>query len=138
MRDLPESILCLSTTLSDISYIPDTQLLYNVVKSEEPFGIKEIAENFEKELMLVNGDKHAQIITFTSGFISPSREAREYSAMMLSKINRTSVAFVVEHLPVRLILNSFIIFNKPGIPTRMFSTVEQAERWSLQQLGKDC
>lgn len=137
MVDLPESLLCLSTPLVDVTYVPQSALLYTVIKSEETYDVPAVKSIMESEMQLVGGDRHAQIVSFTSGFISPTKEAREFSAGVLSKLNRTSVAFVVEQLPVRLVLNSFIIFNKPPIPTKMFSTVTEAEKWSIEQLKKD-
>lgn len=132
--DSADVVLCLSTKTADISYYPQSKLLYTIVKAEEPFGIDTVKEWLANEQKLVKGERHAQVITFATGFISPSKEAREYAAHMLSTLNKVSIAFVVEHLPVRLILNSFITYNKPGITIKMFASVKEAEKWSEQQL----
>jgi len=45
---------------------------------------------------------------------------------------RTGEAFLIDSLPMRLIANVFIAFNKPNVPTRYFQDEASAERWINQ------
>ena len=42
---------------------------------------------------------------------------------------RYADAFIVNSLPMRLLVNFYISFNKPKIPTKMFNNPESAREW---------
>jgi hypothetical protein len=46
-----------------------------------------------------------------------------------------AMAIVVESSATRMIANFFIRFNRPRIPTRIFTTTEAAKKWLMNELN---
>lgn len=57
-----------------------------------------------------------------------TREARAYASKHSTKKNEAE-AILINSIPMRLLVNSYIQFNKPSVPTRMFTSEEKAIKW---------
>jgi hypothetical protein len=120
----------LSLNIAELAYNKKTAILYDKLKAGYVFGLLETKRILDAERSLIGDDLHAQVISFESYFISPTKEAKEFVSEELKKMNRVSIAFVVESLSIRMLLNSFIQLYRPEFPTRIFKTMEEAENWS--------
>lgn len=58
-----------------------------------------------------------------------SLEARNYYSESDYTEYRYADAFIVNSLPMRLVVNFYISFHKPKIPTKMFNNESDARKW---------
>lgn len=58
-----------------------------------------------------------------------TKEAREYAAGEAVEGLPIAMAMLIQSLPIRLLANFFIRFDKPPRPNRMFNNYEQALLW---------
>lgn len=66
---------------------------------------------------------------------SATKEVREYSSKNIPE-GRVAEGIIIKSLPVRLMGNVYINFNKPGVPTKMFEEEQSAEEWLNQMLNE--
>jgi hypothetical protein len=67
------------------------------------------------------------------------QESREYAAKFRSKRKIVAEAIVVQNLPIRILANFYIKFNKPKQQVRLFGSEEDGMNWLLalkEQHGK--
>lgn len=79
-----------------------------------------------------NGNKMLIYID-TYNFMDITNEARKYAASKESNLYTLANAVLVDSLPKKLLFNFFLRFENPIVPTKGFSTKEEAMEW-LQQL----
>lgn len=77
---------------------------------------------------ICNG-KSTPLIMFIGEFSTFSKEAREFSANRENLGVITSIAYVLNNLGQRLIINFFIKVNKPTMPIKMFGHEKDAILW---------
>ena len=83
----------------------------------------------------VIGDKpfcSLAVVTPGSDF---EKEARDYLANH-DELDYRASAVVASTIPVRMIVNMFINFSRPKIPTKLFGTTNQALEWIEPYLEK--
>lgn len=85
-------------------------------------------------LILSGGEKHF-VIADVSKDVSSTNEARVYAADNEYMVNHIAYAMIGKSLPVNMIANFFINFNKPKVPTRLFSSEEDALNWFRKEFG---
>jgi hypothetical protein len=122
----------LDTPVAFLSYFD--KILHVKMKEGVSLGQVEMEELLKKAIELTTPDKYFAIIDTTSTYDS-SLEARNYYAESDYSKYRYADAFIVNSLPMRMLVNFFISFNKPKIPSRMFNNEESAYEWinSLKQ-----
>lgn len=64
-----------------------------------------------------------------SDFLGISKEAREYAALEESSKYTYANAVFVKSLASRLLFNAFLNLNKPIVPTKGFTSKEEAFKW---------
>ena len=74
------------------------------------------------------GKKHLILIT-AGNFTLVDTEVRYYTASPEANIYTIATAIVVNNLPQKLLGNAFIKFNKPPLPTRLFTKEDEATKW---------
>lgn len=87
-------------------------------------------EMVDERLKLQNG-KDYPLILIANGFKVESREVREY----LKKEGiqgMKSGCFVVENFFEKVMVNFFLFVNPPKIPSKMFTSLEEAIEWSAK------
>ena len=87
----------------------------------------------EMLLKLSEGKKYAILLDGSETF-NVSKEARELIAGKEYSLDRIASALYVKSLANKLIGNFFIKVNKPGSPTKIFSTYESAFAWLNEQV----
>lgn len=65
-----------------------------------------------------------------------TNEARQYFAENTQKNQFAAVAVITSSLAQRLIINFYINFNRPNVPTKMFGDEEEAMKWLRKILDK--
>ena len=127
------------TSISDI-YIDDDGILRVVMHPAADMTLEKLKENFEAIKQLLGNNRALVLINTKTSFKFRS-EARSYAAINEGTINRVATAFVVNSFANKLIVNLYIKFNKPVVPTRMFLSEENALKWLktfFVMPGDDC
>lgn len=107
----------------------------NIVFLEYKLGIEVEVEDIKEYnnaiLELGKGRKLPLLVDAREG-ASISPEARLYAASAVSTNLKLASAIVVNTLPNKLIANFYINFNKPLIPSKVFTSMAEAVEWLKQ------
>lgn len=96
-------------------------------------SISEAKENSIAVNALFNGTKFPLLVNITE-IHSITKEARDFFAVRDRETNITSFAIVTKSEVGKMIANFFFIFNRTGVPARMFTDETKAINW----LKKHC
>ncbi|HSH67580.1 MAG TPA: hypothetical protein VLB84_17700 [Bacteroidia bacterium] len=117
----------IQTKVAVISYDSNERLLRMTILEGAEIELENAIENYEAAQSLTNNTKHLLLVDAHAN-VYISKEARAYSAEL--KPNAPiAMAIVVTSTANRLIGNFYINFNKPKVPTKLFSTEEKAIEW---------
>ena len=106
----------------------EDEILFVKMKDKVNLGKAEMEELLKQAIELTAPNKYFAIID-TRETYDTTLEARNYYAESDYSKYRYADAFIVNSLPMRLLVNFFIAFNKPKIPSKMFNTKESAYEW---------
>lgn len=106
----------------------EDEILFVKMKEGVNLGQSEMEDLLKQALELTTPNKYFAIIDTTTPYDS-SAEARNFYAESEYSKYRYADAFIVNSLPMRLLVNFFITFNKPKIPSKMFNNSESAHEW---------
>lgn len=106
----------------------EDEILFVKMKEGVNLGQTEMEDLLKQAVELTSPNKYFAIIDTTAPYDS-SVEARNFYAESEYSKYRHADAFIVNSLPMRLLVNFFITFNKPKIPSRMFNNSESANEW---------
>ena len=116
----------LDTPVAFLSYEDD--VLFVRMKEGVSLGQTEMEQLLNKAVELTAPNKYFAIIDTTAPYDSTPEARNFYAESDFSKY-RYADAFIVNSLPMRLLVNFFITFNKPKIPSKMFNSEESALAW---------
>lgn len=74
----------------------------------------------------------APILMFIGEFSTFGKEAREYSANPENIKAVSAIAYVIDNLGHKLVINFFMKINKPPKPLKLFMDESAAVEWLLQ------
>jgi hypothetical protein len=123
----------LDTSVAFLTF--DDDVLFVKMKEGASLGQEEMEGLLKQAVEFTAPDKYFAIIDTTAPYDS-SVEARNFYAESDYSKHRYADAFVVNSLPMRLLVNFFIAFNKPKIPSKMFNNEESALQW-INSLKKE-
>jgi hypothetical protein len=121
------------TDAAEIS-ICDDGIIRVMFKKNMEVGPPEFKELFEKYNALVEGKGYPYIYSVEDSSVTITNEGRTYSKEKEFSFPKVCNAYVVTSLAHKLLANFYLKFNKPFYPSKVFTTMEDAEIWSLQQL----
>ncbi len=75
------------------------------------------------------GDKKRPVIYRTQDYVNFTKEARERSVLLEKTSPILASAMIPQNFGYKLLADLYIRINKPGIPTKVFSTEEEAVAW---------
>lgn len=116
----------LDTPVAFLSFEDDILLVK--MKEGANLGQSEMEELLKQAVSLTAPDKYFAIVDTRASYDS-TIEARDYYAESDYSKHRFADAFIVNSLPMRLLVNFYISFNKPKIPSKMFNNEESALDW---------
>ena len=116
----------------------ETRIFYTSLE-EDGYILTRVKPGSEIQLQDAK-DNTAAVIKISSGIIYPllvdlreiksiSKDARNHFSMRGRKPNVSTVAMLVKSPVSRIIGNFFIGFNRPVVPTRLFSVEKSAVSW---------
>jgi hypothetical protein len=118
----------ITTKVAQMSFNEKSRILQMRVHENAKIGIAEMVENVMSANALANGKKYLKLVEGNKN-VSVTKEARDLSAAMKEWDNSIAVALVVKSMTNKIIANFYINFNKPAVPTRIFTTKEKAIEW---------
>lgn len=74
------------------------------------------------------------IIDFSAPFLSMTNEAKQYFRAHVSIHNTYLVGIIVRDTAHKVLANMYARFDKPIIPTRVFTSVKEANSWITENL----
>lgn len=113
----------------------DDDVLYVVIKENVDLGIKELEELLGFANNLTNFQKRYTIVD-TRTIFNSSHDISNFYAKSDNNKYRYADAFIVNSLAMRLLVNFYIRFHKPKIPTRLFNDEQSAINW-INSLKKE-
>lgn len=115
--------------------IYDDDILYVIIKENVDLGIPEMDELLEFSAKFLNYEKRYTIVDTRSNYNSSQEVSSHYANSDYVKY-RYADAFIVNSLAMRLLVNFYIRFHKPKIPTRLFNDEQSAINW-INSLKKE-
>ena len=127
---ITDKIECTSFTV----HLREDGIMHYHVKAVGEFGINDLKEGMYAANEIGRGKKFYNIVTFED-FITVSAEAREFAASEESNQYTIADAFVVKNNALKLVGNFYLTFNKPKVPSKLFTDEDKAIAWlySLQK-----
>lgn len=119
----------IQTKVAIISYNSFERIVYMKILDRAEIELENAIQNQEAVKQLTNNEKHLLVVDARGIDVYVSKEARTFSADRKAADPCIAKAFIVNSTANRLIGNFYINFNKPNIPTKLFSTVEKATEW---------
>ena len=113
----------------------DDDILYVIIKENVDLGIPEMDELLEFSAKFTNYEKRYTIVDTRSNYNSSQEVSNHYANSDYNKY-RYADAFIVNSLAMRLLVNFYIRFHKPKIPTRLFNDEQSALNW-INSLKKE-
>lgn len=114
---------------NNIAYVYyDNDILTAVIKGHIDLGIEELEELLEFTNHVTQYKKRYTIIDTRSDYTSKS-EVQKYYAEHEHVKYRFADAFVVNSLAMRMLVNFYIRFHNPKIPTKLFNDMTSAVNW---------
>lgn len=87
--------------------------------------IKEVVN----EIGNLTGGKKCKQITIAGIYTSVTKEGRDFMASDEAVKFTIAEAFVIQSLAQRILGNFFLKFNRPKVPTKIFTDKQKAELW---------
>jgi len=92
------------------------------------YSIPDVRANVEAFGKLTHYKK-APVLIIGGSFSSLDNKTRSFMASEESLKYSSAEAFLITSLPQKILINFYIQFDKPLIPTKLFTNREKAEQW---------
>ena len=119
----------LTTDLADYEF--DNQILLVVPKAGIVLEKSEMETMLKEAIAFTNSEKYYALID-TSNYVETTVEARNYYAASDYTKYRFADAFIVKSLPIKIVVNFYMKFNSPTLPTKMFNNRTDAMNWLME------
>ncbi|UKN02649.1 hypothetical protein K6119_03870 [Paracrocinitomix mangrovi] len=108
--------------------IKDENTLFINVDSNQNFGKVDAQELKKAALKLGNGKSFYNLINIGANTVT-SKEAREIVTSLEGSFYKKADAIIINSISKKLLANLFLSFQKPVVPTKVFTKIEDAEEW---------
>jgi len=128
LSSIPEqsSLTELDHEVANLSY--SSNILTVKLKNNIHLGEGEL-ENLLKTAIKFTDFKKYYAVIDTRALFTVCNDIRQFYSESKSIKYRYADAFIIDSLAVRLLVNFYISFNKPLIPTKTFTNLEDAMLW---------
>lgn len=97
--------------------------------------MKDLKEFKRQKIELTKDQPHALL------FLAPrlgnlTKEGREYAATAEASVNAVAKAIVTFNLGMRILVDFFLVVNKPKLPHKSFANEQDALKWLNEMLRK--
>jgi hypothetical protein len=115
------------TTVAEM-HIDEDGILVIRIKKGSHLTLEKSQEYYEVSNRLMEGKK-ALVLVDASEDYTITDEARAYGSSEQAVSNRLAVAFVTSSTANKLLFRLYVAFNKPKVPTKMFTNKKSALKW---------
>lgn len=105
-------------------------IMYVDLHEEQEIGLAQAKAIFELSLDVGEGLPFPNLIRMNK-LVLPTNEAREFMASADRASRAKAEAFVLSSLPQKIIGNFYLRFNKPPVPSKLFTVEADARQWLL-------
>lgn len=105
------------------------------VKNNATIEVEDVTEIKAFNLNLIGNNDYGVIVD-AQNYTSISPEARGLMTSEYIEKNRVAIAIIIYELPQRIVGNFYINFNKPAVPTKLFSKRQEALSWVRKHLNQ--
>lgn len=123
----------ITTNVAEFAYSKSERVLRVKLLENAEIELEDAVQNMRTSEQLTQGDRFLVLVD-ARATVTVSKEAREFAARQSERDGRIAEAFVVSSLANKLVGNFYINFNKPQVPTKIFSTEEKAMLWLQSHL----
>jgi hypothetical protein len=106
----------------------EERILYIRFFDDMEIDLIDVKEIYDKGLEMANGKSYCALADVRNSPES-TPEARAFGATLGYSKYRLADAILTTSVAMKLIVNSYIKFNKPKVPTKMFVTESEAIKW---------
>lgn len=121
-------IKSVSTKIAD-NLLRDDGIVVVRLREGAEVDVDGLKENFGVTFQMTEGRKSPVLIDSRTLFTT-TLEARTYSAAH-AKNFRVAQAILIDSLAMRIMANFYVNFNKPGVPTKLFTSFDEAVKWLM-------
>lgn len=120
------------TRIAWLSYHEDVLLI--VVKDDSMVAVEDMEELLQASVKLAGYGNYYSIVDVRVN-AGATQGVTDYYAKNDYNRYRYADAFIINTLAMRLLVNFYVAFNKPSVPTKTFADPESAAKWisSLKQ-----
>lgn len=119
--------------ISKVIQLNEDTLFIDILADVE-FEIKDFNQLKDAAFEIGKGKKFYNIIN-VGEFTTPNHEARTASTSVEGSIYKLADAFIIHSIPQKVIGNFYMAFHKPTVPTKFFTSLENAKEW-IDQIKK--
>ena len=109
----------------------DDGILELYANDHHVYTIEDVKENV-KAFGELTGNKKAPVLIIGGSFSSLDDQTREFMATEESLKYSKAEAFLITSLAQKILINFYIKFNKPLVPTLVFTNKEEAIEWLMR------
>lgn len=114
------------TDIAYLSYKDDVLLI--VVKDDSVVSVEDMEQLLKACVQLTGSRKYYSIVDVRVN-AGATQGVTEYYAKNEYNQYRYADAFIINTLAMRLLVNFYMTFNKPSVPTKTFNDPELARQW---------
>ena len=117
----------LNTSTAEM-YVDDDGILRLKLLNGSVITLENLKETYTVFKQLL-GNKQVLLLLDARVKYKFSKAAREFAASKNANLNRVATAYLINSFVGRVMANFYIRFNKPAVPTKIFTTEEAALIW---------
>jgi hypothetical protein len=109
-------------------FIDEEGILHIKMKAGMHVGLQDTIEYYEAARQLTEGRKALVLIDGRAEY-TISQEAKAFAHTREASRSRLAVAYVTSSTANKLMFNFYVMFQKPPVPTLLFSSEKKALEW---------
>lgn len=104
-------------------------IIQTTIRKDASVDLETAKELLQSYIQLAQGKKVPHLMVL-SDFSLADKSVLEYMAKEANQYGKAD-AIVVRSMAQRILGNFYLKFQRPSIPTRLFNSIEEAEKWLL-------
>jgi hypothetical protein len=114
----------------------DDGLVRVMLKKDAEIDLPKSQENIAAYLELINDKQYAFLFYAEDDSVIYTEEARRNAKQNEAAFDKVCAGVVIKNLAQKIVANFYLKFHQPGYPFKVFTNIEEAERWCLAQYTK--
>lgn len=135
---MPDHHIITKKTETDAAYLNlgNDGIIRVIIKRKTEVNAAVLKKLYKVFNEIENGEPYAFIYYTEDSSVTMTEEGRTFAKEEENSFPKICEAVVVTNLSHKLLANFYLRFNKPNYPFKVFSKMEDAEKWCLFQMKK--